>query len=46
MIGVVLFVILAPLASTLVSVILSPAYAPYAVVLGFVILAAGAIDWN
>jgi len=46
MIGVLLFVILAPLAYTLVA-ILSPAWAPYAVLVTFLILAmAGAADWD
>ena len=46
MIGAVLFVILAPLAFVLTRVILSPAYAPYAVVLAFLIFAVGGSDWD
>jgi hypothetical protein len=46
MIGVVLFVILAPVAHVLTSAIFSPVYAPYAVGLTFLVFAVGCSDWD
>lgn len=45
MIGVVLFVILAPVAYALTKVV-SPAHASYAVVLAFLVFVVGGSDWN
>ena len=46
MIGLFLFVILAPLAYLLAKTFLPPAYASYAVVLTFLVFAAGGSDWD
>jgi hypothetical protein len=46
MIGVVLFTILAPVASVLTRAFLSPAYVPHAVILTFLIFAVGCSDWD
>ena len=46
MIGMFLFIILAPLAFLLAKAFLPPAYASYAVIIVFLIFGVGGSDWD